>query len=213
MDAAQSSVLTQSQRELLRENKNEISEAGERMAKKRIRERLHKSIFDYALLQSKLELDEIRQAFTDTSPPATEPKELNNIHNQLHKAIALLYLGSSEAREVDTDNEAFAGAVENGIRRAYNKCGVSLENITVTIDVEEGPELEDLPGREDDLTYTQAKELLEGGEIGADEFLRLGAKALGGDGDDLSGQPYDDAKSRAKWLAVLEGVDPDDLED
>lgn len=167
-------------------------------------ERTRQSFHDFRTLHSSLPGELRKEAFTDDYDEDAPPEEMQHVFNSLPYVFAFLYEGIRDTnRSPESPVEVYEDFIASGLRQALNKEGTAVRSIDVTIDIEQGEELEELAER-DDLTYPEVKQLLEGGEITPEEYLQLSAKALGADEDSLSVQHYDYGESHEEWIGSLE---------
>lgn len=167
-----SSLMTDRQRKFLR-GESELSQSGDRAARRRIRERLQAALFDVSLIHSRLPLDDIDKAFEEPDDP-----ELGSslpLTNTIPDLIALLYIAfrNSETSDSDSTHDGWfmEHNVETGIEHALNRLGVSWEVIDVDITIERGEPLDELADQElSSLSRDELKQLLIAGEIDSDEF-------------------------------------------
>lgn len=177
MGDRQVSVLTNTQREFLKEGKEG---AAGRMARKRIRERAHEALFDFPLLVSELNEKDRKWIFEDH-----DLENKDHTINVLSWAFAFLYLGITDTVEPrDLAKESFEGIVADGVKQAYLQRGESVRNVTVNIEVETGPPLEELRER-DELGMIEIMQLIEAGELPAKEATELLNELLQERGDEL----------------------------
>ena len=162
------SVLTESQRKHLREGGG--ANATIRMARKRIRERLQASIFDYSLILNALPLEDIDEALSDEDPPMSV--ELP-VASALPDVIALLYLVDRDA-ELKGPYEGWRmeNKVEAGIHRALTRrLGVEVKSIDVDITIKRGADLHDLAdGPLDELPEATLRQLFFARVISAEQY-------------------------------------------
>lgn len=173
IDDRPSALLTDRQRKYLCDELD-ISQSGERAARRRIRERLQASVFDMSLIMRELSLDDVDKAFTDPDPEAPRA----SISDTLPDLIALLYLADRESETIDNesthDGWRMEDKVETGIKRALtHRLEAKVESVTADIIVERGDSLESLA--EGDLAALSTDELTQlvmAGQIDSDEFAQ-----------------------------------------
>ncbi|MFA9502939.1 hypothetical protein ACERIM_09150 [Natrinema sp. H-ect1] len=85
-----------------------------------------------------------------------------------------------------TDTEIMEDFVASAVRKVYTERGLMVDSIDVSIDVDQGDELSNLHDL-DDLTFNQARQMLEAGELTPEEFLELAEDTAPGSG--MGGMP------------------------
>jgi len=194
----QVSTLTNSQREFLKEGDDGASA---RMARKRIRERTHEALFDFPLLVSGLNEKDRKWIFEDY-----DLEDKDHTVNVLSSAFAFLYLGITDTVEPrDLAKEAFEDMVADGVKQAYLQRGESVRKVTVDIDVETGPSLEELR-EQDELGLIEIMQLIEAGELPAEEATELLNELLQERGDELVDEEGNFQGAAARFSADL--LDP-----
>lgn len=172
----QPSLLTNSQREYLQEGKE--GSAG-RMARKRLKERVHEGLHDFSLLLDHLDERARKEIFV------TWENDERGIQNAVSSIIGFLYLGTTDnAEPADLAKDIFEERVEDGIKKAYLQRGESVRHVSVDITVETGPLLEDLRERED-LGLIDILQLVEAGELSGEEARGLMNELLRERGDEI----------------------------
>jgi hypothetical protein len=162
------SVLTDSQREYLRGDRS-LSDSAERMARKRIRERLQAAIFDVGLIVSESPVEDIDDALS-----MSDAAETPLLESAIQSLLVLLYLYHREQEDrTETKHDGWLTArdVESGIKMALTKAGAGYEDVSVEIEVERTRPVEELAdGDLSDLSRDQLTEFLRAGVIDGDEF-------------------------------------------
>lgn len=178
----QASLLTDSQREYLQEGKEG---AAGRMARKRIRERAHEGLFDFPLLVSGLDEKDRKWVFEDH-----DLENKDHTLNVLSSAFAFLYLGITDTVEPsDLAKDSFEGIVAQGVKQAYLQRGETVRNVTVDIEVETGAPIEELR-EQDELHLFEILQMIEAGELPADEATELMSELLQERGDEVLGDDF-----------------------
>lgn len=120
--------------------------------------RVYEALHDFPVLLSQLEAEHRREAFRDYE--GTVPSS----------PFAFLYLGITDTVEPEElAKDAFEGAVADGVRKAYLKQGVSVDEVEVTVEVDTGPSIEELK-REENMDQDTILELFRLGEISSEEM-------------------------------------------
>lgn len=173
------SVLTGKQRQYLR---GEHDPANESHFRTRIRERLQASVYDYDLILGSFRVEDIRDAFEapegtiDNGDTLDDPApELKPFSTAMPSLFAVPYIDiydgerSSQGQPLGWQFEIY---LEQGIKRALNRLGMSYEAVDVDVSVEVGDSLDDLAeGDLRDLDSTTLSELHQWGVISAEEFV------------------------------------------
>lgn len=194
MAERQASLLTDSQREYLKEGGDG---AAARMARKRIRERVHEGLFDFPLLVSGLSEKDRRGVFED------------HALDVLPSAFAFLYLGVTETVEpTDLAKDTFKSMVEDGVKEAYRQ---QDRPVTVDVSIEITPVDSDQP--HEDMTIRELQRLAEVGEVDKQDFVELVADLLPGEDSDSLSANYDIDESRAEWIADQTLPDEDESDE
>ena len=153
----------------------EPSRAAKRAMRARIRERLNAAVLDLDHILHHASLNDITDALggTDDSNKA--------ITDQLGRArtgaIGLLDLADLEAENAadvrgNKEGMFFESAVAAGISRALNRAGVSLQNISVDIEIERGEDLDELAeGDFSELSPNDIRQLYYANKISFDTFV------------------------------------------
>lgn len=160
-------ILSEADRRYLKKPDEYSKQAGYER-RRAIVERIHESFHDYPLLLSELDEESRREAFEDRD---LEHKE--HTFNVLSSAFAFLYLGITDTAEPrDLAKDAFEDMVGDGVKKAYLERGDSVRNVTVNIEVETGPPLEELR-EQDELEVLEILQLIEVGELPGEEAIEL----------------------------------------
>lgn len=164
-------VLTRRDREFLTMGEElDLTEGAERQKRQRIRDRLHQSILDFPVIKQCMDVSEIQKAFEPHGD--LSPGRSLHIMNALDDVIAVLYLASLD-EEVSGDFPEgwfFERVVSNGIEGALVRTGVSVEDVSVSIDIQRGERLEDITGDLSEQPPGILTQLYQGGEITSDEY-------------------------------------------
>jgi hypothetical protein len=165
-------ILTPAQRELLLGTASVPNRASERAMKARIRDRVQSAILDFPIVLNHLDRSDIEAVFEE--PVEVELGATFPIRNSIPYAIGLFYLSVVEAEKKGSQPEGwrFSHTVESGLEMALNQAGVSVEDITVDIDIERGTELEELSTSDlSEQPRRVLQQLLFAGEITDEEFV------------------------------------------
>jgi hypothetical protein len=170
LDQRPRGILSEADRQYLN-NPDEYSKQAGYERRQAIIQRIHEALHDFPLLVSELDGDSRAQAFEDGN---LENKD--HTINVLSEAFAFLYLGITDTVEpTDLAKDAVEGIAADGVRRAYNRRGVSVADVEVNVEVTLGEPLSELEER-DELSYPEAKQLLESGRLSglpAEERLEI----------------------------------------
>lgn len=153
-------ILTPAQREYLL-GKRETTDSGERAIKSRIRKRLRTALVDINTLVRNLDPEDRKTAL----------KDITDIQDYVIAAIGFFYLVLDDVDDSPSTDSAFAILAEKGIEAALVRDGVSVNDVEITVEVDRGGSLEDIPT--DDLPRRDRQELqqlLVNGTITQDEF-------------------------------------------
>ncbi|MFC6823743.1 hypothetical protein [Halopelagius fulvigenes] len=201
LDDPPAAILTTAQREYLT-GEREVEGATERMLRGRIRDRLQVSIFDLAVIVNEMSLDDLDEALSEPDGYESNSGTTPPLNARMYSLATLLYLYHREgevAGEGQSDGWLTALDIEEGIRRALTRMGVSYNDVNVSIDVDRAEDLETLADREDlaSLSREQLTQLLTAGLISGDEHAeawmekRSREHAEDGGGEDASHPPDD----------------------
>jgi hypothetical protein len=96
-----------------------------------------------------------------------------------------MYLGITDSVEPrDLAKDAFEDMAGDGVERAYLERGDSVRNVTVNIEVETGPPLQELR-EQDGLKMIEMMRLIEAGDLPAKEATKLLNELLQERGNEL----------------------------
>ena len=175
------SVLTDSLRKYLFGQKETGRESEDR---RRIRDGIYMSVFDYHLILNELSIDDIRKALSEpekeidddsvTEMKDLEPDVLQKFGTALPSLFGLPYIKVYDD-ERKAENQPLGWKmelyVEQGIRRALNRMGESVTSVNVDIDIQLGESLEDIADSDlTELDHDTLSQLRKGGYISDDQF-------------------------------------------
>jgi hypothetical protein len=150
------------------ENPEEYSPQAAHERERAIVERIHEALHDFPQIVSDLDEELLAEAFGDR-----DLEHKDHTLNVLRAAVAFLYLGVTDTVEpADLGKDAFEEMVEGGVKRAYLQRGDSVQNVTVNIEVETGPPLEEVL-EQSELGLIELFQLIEAGEIPGDEAVEI----------------------------------------
>lgn len=163
-----SSLLTPKQRDyILNSSDIDSKSPEERAVRRRIRERLIIGIRDLAIAGG-LEKRDLKTVFE-------EP----DIFNQFDQAFGTLLLGASlgaqhEIQDTELNDkliDMYEDLYEGGLENVYNRCGVVVNEVSVSIDIDLEKEVSESQQRDyDDLSLDELHVLLSSGRITREEF-------------------------------------------
>lgn len=178
LDQRPRGILSEADRRYLM-NPDEYSKQAGYERRQAIIQRIHEGLHDFPLLVSKLDEDSRAKAFEDGD---LETKD--HTINVLSSAFTFLYLGITDTVEPsDLAKDGFEDIVADGIKQAYLQRGDSVRNVTVDIEVETGPPLEEILDQ-DELGFIEIMQLIEAGELPAEEATELLNELLQEHGDE-----------------------------
>ena len=180
-------VLTRNDRDWIINRPEDLNESTERQKRQRIRDRLHQTILDFPIILDYMDYEDVKRAFQ--SRDEIELGSVLHISNGIGSTIAVLYLALiDEAPDQNTpEGWQFARLIESGIEDAIVRTGVSVEDVSVTIDIERGERLKDITGNLADQPRDTLLQMFRGGVITENELAdALKARALQ-DGTDEEG--------------------------
>jgi len=161
-------------------NPEEYSDQAAYERRQAIITRVHEALHDFSLLVSELDEERLGEAFRDR-----DLDHKDHTINVLSSAFAFLYLGITDTVEpADLGKDSFENLVADGVKQAYLQRGDSVRNVTVDIEVETGPPLEELR-EQDELGMIELFQLIEAGAIPAKEATELINTRLQEHGDEI----------------------------
>lgn len=157
-DELPASVLTPSQRQYLRGERN-VTDSAERAIRSRIRNRLQASVFDLQLIVDSFSLEDIDRGLSEPDWYDFEPGSTPPVTNCMPALPALLYLyHRRDEQEADrADGWRTQNDVEHGIEMALTRMGVGYDQLEVDINIVRADDLESLA--EGDLAERSRKQL------------------------------------------------------
>lgn len=157
-------ILSPADREYLK-HPEEYSDQAAYERRQAIVTRVHEAFHDFPLLVSRLEEERRREAFGDR-----DLENKDHTINVLSSAFAFLYLGITDTvGPEELAKDAFEDLIGDGVRNAYLQRGVSVDDVTVTIEVDTGPTIEELKEEENPDTETLFQ-LFRAGEVSLEEM-------------------------------------------
>jgi len=126
--------------------------------------RVHEALHDFPVLVANLEEEHRREAFEDRD---LEHKDYTL--NVLDSAFTFLYLGVADIVPEELAKDAFEDSIAEGVQRAYLQRGISVDDVTVTIEVDTGPTIEELKNEENPDPETLFQ-LFQAGEMSIEEL-------------------------------------------
>jgi len=187
LDQRPRGILSEADRRYLR-NPDEYSKQAGYERRQAIIDRTHEALHDFSLLVSELDEDSRHRAFEDR-----DLENKDHTINVLSSAFAFLYLGITDTVEpADLAKDAFESMVGQGIKKAYLQRGESVRNVTVDIEVETGPPIEQLR-EQDELHLFEIFQMIEAGELPADEATELMNEILQERSDEVLGDDFQGA--------------------
>jgi hypothetical protein len=179
-------ILSEADRRYLR-NPEEYSKQAGYERRQAIIERVHEALHDFPLLVSELDKESRFEAFEDRE------KEGEASASVLPSAFAFLYLGLIHPDEpADLVKDTYEGLVGQGIKEAYLQRGVTVRNVTVDIEIETGPPIEELR-EQGDLHLFEIFQMIEAGELPAEEATELLNELMQERGDETLGDEFQGA--------------------
>lgn len=169
-----SALLTPRQREILRDEGEDIGERAKRTARARIRDRLKASVLDLELIVQALPLKDLDKALAE--PEGHEHDVVPPVANAITALPMLLYLYNRERElgaEDYVDGWVTARDVAAGICDALTRLGVSYDYVDVEIEIERTEDLVELAEQDiSELSDHHLTQLHRAGLISNDEFAR-----------------------------------------
>lgn len=157
------SILTNGQRDYLNGD-NEPTQ--ERTVKARIRQRLRTALWDISLLLDEFGTDEIKKTFDDKTVFASDLVALAILAEEFSADVGMgkLEYDPERGHKLADGPDEPETTIVGGVRRAYEKLGVSLE--TVEVIIEQGRPLDELAGEElAELSDDELGQLFQSGRI------------------------------------------------
>ena len=172
-------ILSPADRKYLK-NPEEYSDQAAYERRQAIVTRIHEALHDFPLLVSELDGGLRVDGFGDR-----DLEHKDHTLNILPAAFAFLYLGITDTvAPTGLTKDAYEDMVADGVKKAHLQRGDSVRKVTVDIDVETGPPLEDLLQR-DELGMIETLQLIEAGELPSKEALDVLNELLQERGDEL----------------------------
>ena len=169
-------ILTKTQRKFLTGEKEYSGEYAKQQRYQRrisIEDRLRNAIRDFRTLNATLSDNSIDKALRDEYDDDIPPDEKMHVANSLESVFALFYRGLKHSDiYYESPMRSYEEFIEGGLKNALNKEGKSVKNISVSIDIEEGPKLGQYREK-DKITHAEAKQMLQGGELSIEEYIQL----------------------------------------
>ncbi len=157
-------ILSPADRKYLK-NPDEYSDQAAYERRQSIVTRVHEAFHDFPVLVSRLEEERRREAFEDR-----DLDHKDHTLNVLSSAFAFLYLGITDTVEPEElAKDAFEDSIADGVQRAYLQRGISVDGVTVTIEVDTGPTIEELKDEENPDPETLFQ-LFQAGEMSIEEL-------------------------------------------
>jgi hypothetical protein len=191
----ESAALTEKQRRFLIDQGDiEEKSAKERALRARLRNRLDRSITDFALLHTTMEGRDLESAFEDhlfDVVSKSDSRNIKTIHQiqfgtmgtgalgMMYRAFTRLAASNEELDIIDdiTDEQMsylIGKWTESALQNMYSVENEGVENIEVSIELSFEPSIEELLKREpDNISIPQYERLLQAGEITQDQFYQF----------------------------------------
>lgn len=175
-DFGMSALLTENQRKyLIGDAEIEEKSSQERAIRARIRDRLYQSIADLGLLHEHLEHRDVAKGFEDPNGVFISASVRDNIDS----ALALLFEGAIENRGGDIEyvgptQETLEELIGDALKRMYISKGKSVDDVSVTVEVELGEPLDQIEERElEQLRTEQLRQLALSGRITFEKYEEI----------------------------------------
>lgn len=199
LDQRPRGILSEADRRYLN-NPDEYSKQAGYERRQAIIQRIHEALHDFPLLVSELDGESRAKAFEDGD---LETKD--HTLNVVPSAFTFLYLGITDTTEPsDLAKDAFEDIVGDGIKQAYLQRGDSVRKVTVDIEVETGPPLEEIL-EQDELGMIELMQLIEAGELPPKEATELLNELLQERGDELVDEEGNFQGAAARFPADIFG--------
>jgi hypothetical protein len=164
LDERPRGILSPADRRYLK-NPDEYSSQAAFERRRAISERIHESLHDYPLLLSLATEELRREGFEDR-----DLEKKDHTLNVLSSAFAFLYLGITDTVEpAEAAKDAFERVIADGVRQAYLQEGETVKNISIDLELDTGPSVEELKKQENPDVSTLLQ-LFEAGELSRDEL-------------------------------------------
>lgn len=196
------SILTPTQRDYLRSDDDDRSDANRRMIRKRIRNRLGIGMVDLSTILRHLGDEDLDSAFIERIHYGNGA--IRNSKKHIPDAVGVLYLGSIARKEslgirglesVRTEDRylqtplvnplAFENRAAEGIERALVRRGIDVNSVSVRVDIDVAGSLEREGLDLSEVSSRVLERLKLAGEISEKEFVRERARRLGIKPDEL----------------------------